>query len=264
MELLMDKKEFQIMSTEFRRVASRLLKTNVDDGLDNLKRFLSCIESNPIIWAFIEKHNTLTFDIAKIVQEREIHESYKIEPNKNYEISFIYQLLKYCAEECNDYISICYWYGSSRKFQDMVDSFNDRVVHLFISHIEVYLKGVWLDMAEEGKININVNGGQVAIAQGKGTVNATQNNYTGHTQGIKELAEEFFKLIESLEMNNEEKEDTKEIIEVAVAEIASDKPKRSIVKHAIEKIEYAGKLGTGLNGLNTVGTQLVSIFQQFL
>lgn len=89
MELLMDKKEFQIMSTEFRRVASRLLKTNVDDGLDNLKRFLSCIESNPIIWAFIEKHNTLTFDIAKIVQEREIHESYQIEPNKNYEISFI-------------------------------------------------------------------------------------------------------------------------------------------------------------------------------
>lgn len=39
MELLMDKKEFQIMSSEFRRVASRLLKTNVDDGLDNLKDF---------------------------------------------------------------------------------------------------------------------------------------------------------------------------------------------------------------------------------
>lgn len=264
MELLMDKKEFQIMSSEFRRVASRLLKTNVDDGLDNLKRFLNCIESNPIIWEFIEEHNTVTFDIEKAIQEREMHESYHIEPDKNYEISFIYQLLKYCTEHCDKYLSICYWYGSGRKFQDMVDSFNDRVVHLFVSHIEVYLKGVWLGMGDDEKINISVNGGQVAIAQGQGTVNATQNNYNGQAQNIKELAEEFFKLIEALDMDKEEKEDTKEIIEVAVAEVVSEKPKRSLVKHAIEKIEYAGKLGMGLNGLNTVGHQLVGLFQQFL
>ena len=264
MELLMDKKEFQIMSAEFRRVASRLLKTDVDDGLDNLKRFLYCIENNPIIWEFIEEHNTLTFDIEKEIREREMHDGYPIQPDKNYEISFIYQLLKYCSKHCRDYLSICYWYGSSRKYQDMVDSFNDRVVHLLVSHIEIYLKGVWLSMGVDGKINISVNGGQVAIAQGQGTVNATQNNHYGQAQNLKELAEEFFKLIEALDMDKEEKEDTKEIIEVAVAEVVSEKPKRSLIKHAIEKVEYAGKLGMGLNGLNTVGHQLVSLFQQYL
>lgn len=264
MEILMDKVEFQVMSTEFRRISSRLLKTDVDDGLENLKRLLSFIESTPIIWDFIKEHNTLTFDIEKEIQKREMFKGYHIEPDKNYEISFIYQLLKFCAEHRQDYVSICYWYGSSRKFQDMVDSFNSRVVHLLVSHIKVYLKGGWLSMGDSEKISINVNGGQVAIAQGQGTVNATQNNYNGQGQTIKELAEEFYKLIEALDMDKEEKEDTKEIIEVAVAEVVSEKPKRSLVKHAIEKIEYAGKLGIGLNGLNTIGHQLVEILKNFI
>jgi len=264
MELLMDKKEFQIMSAEFRRVASRLLKTDFHDGLDNLKRFLYCIENNLLIWEFIQEHNTLSFDIEQAIKERETYEAYPIQPDKNYEVSFIYQLLKYCSEHCRDYLSICYWYGSSSKYQDMVDTFNNRVVSLLVGHIEVYLKGVWLGMGDDGKININVNGGQVAIAQGQGTVNATQNNHYGQAQNLKELAEEFYKLIEALDMDKEDKEDTREIIEVAVAEVVSEKPKRSLVKHAIEKVEYAGKLGMGLNGLNTVGHQLVSLFQQYL
>lgn len=252
------------MSAEFRRIASRLLKTNMDDGMSNLRRFLGFIETNPLIWEFIETHNTKIFDMEKITKERTMREGYPIEPDKEYEISFIYQLLKYCSQHCNEYITICYWYGSSRKFQDMVDSFNDRVVHLLVSHIEVYLKGVWLDMGDDGRINISVTGGQVAIAQGQGTVNATQNNHYAEAQNLKELAEDFYKLIEALDIDKEDKEDTKEIIEVAVAEVISEKPKRSLVKHAIEKIEYAGKLGTGVDGLNTVGQQLVSMFQTFL
>jgi len=260
----MDKKEFQILSTEFRRIASRLLKTDRDDGLNNLKRFISFIESNPIIMSFIEEHNTFTFDIEKEIQDREMHESYLIQPEKNYEISFIYQLLKYCSVNRSDYISICYFYGSSRKFQDMVDSFNDRVVSMLIGHIEVYLKGVWLGMGDNEKIHINVNGGQVAIAQGQGTVNATQNNHYGQTHELKKLVETFYKLLETVDLDQEVKEDTKEIIEVAIAEIVSDKPKRSLIRHAIEKVEYAGKLGTGLNGLNNVGQQLIEHFRHFI
>lgn len=260
----MDKKEFQILSTEFRRIASRLLKTNRDDGLNNLKRFIFFIDSNPIIKSFIEDHSTFTFNIEKEIQDREIHESYLIHPEKNYEVSFIYQLLKFCSENHSDYISVCYFYGSSRKFQDMVDAFNDRVVSLLIGHIEVYLKGVWLGMGDNEKIHINVNGGQVAIAQGQGTVNATQNNHYGQTHELKELAETFYKLLETVDLDKEEREDTKEIVEIAVAEIVSDKPKLSLIRHAIEKVEYAGKLGTGLNGLNNVGQQLVEHFRHFI
>jgi len=264
MDLLMDKKDFQMLSTEFRRIASRLLKTDQDDGLNNVKRFLMFIESNPLIWSFIVEHNTFDFDIETEVQTREIHDGYPIQPDKSFEISFIYQLLKYCAEHCKDYLSICRFYGSSNKFQDMVDTFNNRVVSLLIGHIEVYLKGVWLGMGDNEKIHINVNGGQVAIAQGQGTVNATQNNHYGQTHELKELAKTFCKLLESVDLDKDEKEDTKEIVEIAVAEIVSEKPKRSLIRHAIEKVEYAGKLGTGLNGLNNVGQQLIEQFRHFI
>lgn len=59
----------------------------------------------------------------------------------------------------------------------MVDSISDWVVHFLVSHIESYLMRVWLDMVDDGKINISLNGGQVTIAQGQGTGNATQKNY---------------------------------------------------------------------------------------
>lgn len=264
MEISMDKKEFQLVSVEFRRLASRLLKTDFEDALDNLKRFLSYIENTPLIWEFIQEHNTTTFDIEKEIKERNMYEGYNIPLEKSQEIAYIYQLLKYCAENCRDYWSICAYYSNGRKYQDHVDAFNNRVVSAFVSHIEVYLRGKWIEMGDKDEIQITVNGGQVAIAQGQGTVHATQNNNYGQVQDLKALAEEFYKLIESLDIDQEAKEDTKEIVEVAVAEVVSDKPKRSIIKHAIEKIEYAGKIGAGLNGLNTVATQIIEHLQKFL
>ncbi|MCK1997509.1 hypothetical protein MPH47_09795 [Psychrobacillus psychrodurans] len=264
MELILDKKEFQLISAEFRRIASRLLKTNMNDGINNLKRFIFFIENNPLINNFIQEHNTLTFDIEKEIQNREMYEGYLIQPDKKYEISFIYQLLKHCSDNCSEYISICYFYGSSRNFQDMVDAFNDRVVSMLVGHIEVFLKGIWLDMADNDKFHINVNGGQVSIAQGQGTVNATQNNYFGEIQALKELAEKFNILIDQVDIDKETLADTREIVEIALAEVISDSPKRSILKHAIEKIEYVGKLGTGLNGLNNVTHSLIEQLSKFI
>lgn len=71
-----------MLSTEFRRIASRLLKTDRDDGINNLKRFIYFIENNPIIKSFIDEHNTFTFDIEKEIKEREMHEAYIIQPEK--------------------------------------------------------------------------------------------------------------------------------------------------------------------------------------
>lgn len=51
----------------------------------------------------------------------------------------------------------------------------------------------------------------------------------------------------------EDKEDTKEIIEVVKDYIRI--VETLMVKHAIKKIEHAGKLGT-LNGLNNVGQEM--------
>jgi hypothetical protein len=264
MEILLDKKEFQKISTEFRRVSSRLLRTRHEDGINNLKRFLSYIENTPLIWEFIQQNNIVTFDIENEVNNRDFGEGYNIPLDKSEEIAYVYQLLKYCAENCSDYWSICSYYSPGKTYQDHVDAFNDRVVHPFISHIEVYLRERWIEMGEEGKIQINVHGGQVAIAQDHGTVNATQHNHYGQIANLQVLVEQFKELIDSLNIGEEEKQDTKEILDIAVLEVKSDKPRRSLLKHAIEKIEYMGKLGTGLNGLSTVSQKLIDLFNQYL
>ena len=264
MEITIDKREFQKISLEFRRLSSRLLRTNFDDGMDNLKRFLNFIENKPLIFDFILENNIEKYNIKDEISKRKLSRGYNIPINKSEEIAYVYQLLKYCTENCRDYLSICMGYSSSRMLQDHIDSFNNRVVNAFISHIEVYLKERLIDMGETGKLNVIVNGGQVAIANDNSTVNATQNNNYNQTENLNGLIEELIKLINSLDLNSEEKEETKEIITAAMEEVESDKPKKSIIKYAIEKIEYVGKLGVGITGLFTTSQKIIEILSNVI
>jgi hypothetical protein len=264
MEISIDRKEFQKISLEFRRLSSRLLKTYLDDGMDNLKRLLNFIENTPLIWDFIAENNIAKFNMKDEIEKREFLEGYNIPIEKSDEIAYVYQLLKYCTENCGDYLGICMYYSSSRTLQDHIDSFNDRVVNSWISHIEVYLREKLIDMGDNEKISITVNGGQVAIAQDDSTVYATQNNNLSPVEDINTLSVELIKLINLLDIEKEKKEETKEIIEAAVEEVNSEKPKKSIIKYAITKVEDVTKLGAGVVGLLTTSKKAIEVFSNII
>jgi hypothetical protein len=55
-------------------------------------------------------------------------------------------------------------------------SFIDRVLLVLIGNIEDYLTKVGIDMGLDENVVWNVCGGQVNVASGNATINATQNN----------------------------------------------------------------------------------------
>ena len=264
MEITIDKKEFQKISAAFRRYASRLLRTSVGDGLDNLKRLLNFIENTPLIWDFIEENNVKKFDIQNEVKSREFMHGYNIPVNPSEEIAYVYQLLKYCSDSCKEYWGICFHYSSSNKLQDHIDAFNDRVAHPFISHIEGYLRERWIDMGEEGKIQITVNGGQVAIAQDSSIINATQNISYGDQENLLKVIQQFKDELSKIEVDAEIKEETVELLDAAIEETNSDKPKKAIIKTTISKINEVVKFGAGVASIVKLSQQVIDLLVTYL
>ena len=165
-EVKITKKDLKMLSVRFRTVASRLLKTSYDEGMSNLKRFITFIESDLIIYDFIQKQQFKIFDIESIFAgyHYQYIGGYPI-PNESEkdEIAFTYQLLKYGLKNYhNDYHGYA-WLAKAyqtKSSQEGIDLFNKNVVQPFVHYIENHLTQLQVDMGEDeqAKIHIQVYG----------------------------------------------------------------------------------------------------------
>ncbi len=259
-------KEFKKLSLNFRRVASRFLNCNFQEYQDCLKRFLLFIEESPTINQFIQENNTTQFNVQKIIGEKEFNEKFKLPIRESEEIAFIYQMLNFISENELDIMNIAYGYGGSNKIQNHVDSFNNHVVKPLVDYIVTYLGELKIDMGLDGKsstqYNIGEFRGQLNHAEGQSTVTATQTYNETKIADLKHLTEQF---VEELHKNEyilqDDKDETTEILEAAVQEAESEKPKKIIVKTAIEKVKSMGELATAGTTLFTLGAKLVELLQ---
>jgi hypothetical protein len=165
-EVKITKKDLKMLSVRFRTVASRLLKTSYDEGMSNLKRFITFIESDLIIYDFIQKQQFKIFDIESIFAgyHYQYWGRYPI-PNESEkdEIAFTYQLLKYGLKNCNDDYHGYAWLAKpyqTKSSQEGIDLFNKNVVQPFVHYIENHLTQLQVDMGEDeqAKIHIQVYG----------------------------------------------------------------------------------------------------------
>ncbi|WP_233880306.1 hypothetical protein [Virgibacillus halodenitrificans] len=259
-------KEFQKLSLNFRRVASRFLNCSFQEYQECLKRFLLFIEESPTINHFIQENNTVQFNIQKIIEEKEFHGKFKLPIRESEEIAFIYQMLNYISDNDLDIMGITFGYSGSNKIQSHVDGFNNHVVKPLIDYIVTYLGELKIDMGLDGKsstqYNIGEFRGQLNHAEGQSTITATQTYNETKIAELKDLTEQF---VEELHKNEsilqDDKEDTTELLEAAVQEVESKKPKKIIVKTAIEKVKSVGELATAGTTLFTLGTKLVELLQ---
>lgn len=141
----MNKKELNKLAREFRMYGSRLLSTKYGNGMSDLSRFLNFIESNEVIYEFILKNNNHQYDMKDICNSRGWHDKYDLPVEKDKEIAFIYQLLKYGQEVFGDYTAFSNGYGSGTKFQDRMDAFNNQVVKHLVDYIREYLEDLIID-----------------------------------------------------------------------------------------------------------------------
>lgn len=263
----MTEKEYQKLSINFRKVASRFLKCNFHEYQDSLKRFLIFIEDSPTINTFIQENNVEEFNIKKIIEERNLNQKFKLPIRKSEEIAFVYQMLNYISENDLDIRSIAFGYSSSRKYQDQVEEFNNMVVQPLVDHIATYLTEVKIDLGYDKKSGTQFTfnrdfKGQFNHAQDHGQISAHQ---TYNETNVDSLREEVGKFMDELskyqDIPEEEKEETSEILEAAIQEAESGKPKGIIVKTAIEKVKSVGELATAGTTLFSLGEQLVQSLQ---
>lgn len=263
MEYEVTRKDIRIIDKDFRRYASRLLRTKYGNEIKDLARFLNYIEGQPLIRDFIEKNNTEQFDIKLAITNKGWNDAYDIPVEKDREITWVYQLLKYTLENYNDFWGISQGYGYSRTVQDHIDAFCHEVIKPFVDHITDYIGEVMIEMGldENAKINIQITGGngQVNVASDTATINAV-NNVNITTNDIKQIIELADKFMEMLKVETTIEPDAKELllddIEVIKEQVVSEIPKLPRLKKALANIE-------GVQGVLTKGTSIMLALNSF-
>ena len=128
-------------------------------------------------------------------------------------------------------------YSSSSKWQDKIKGFNDRFVMVLIRHVERYLTKIGIDMGIDEKIiyNVTVQNGQAIIANDNSSVTATT-TIGATANDIEQLIAAVRTKMDTL-TSEEDKETASESLEVIEAEVAAEKPKKSMIKTAIASLQ---------------------------
>lgn len=233
--------EIQKLSSNFRKIASRLLTSDYLDALDNLKRFIKFIDENDVISDFIKRNSSVIFDIEQIFNNRKYNERYPVQISMSDEVSFTYQLLTYAASHSHDYRNLSSGYSYSSKFQDQCDCFNKIVVHPFVQHISTFLDEILVDLREtQQKVNpgimINENKGLISVNNdGTTNISNTTINNTDLDKVISLIDSVLSKVQNdnTLNVNNEE---MVELLNETKSELTSEKPKEKFIVMLIEKM----------------------------
>lgn len=268
MEKIIDVKEFKLISRQFRRAAGDLLNAqDTNEAMRLAKRFISNIDSEPILSDFISKNNVLEFNMKEILQERNYHDKFNIPIKVNEEIAFIYQLLKYATENFDRYDTISRGYAMYRgaKISDSIREFNREVVKLLVNHITDYLEEKAIELGIDEKPNAKVlvqgNVGQLNFTE-TGNIQANQTNNQSGNEELLTIAKELINLLKEADIENKvDKEDAIDFVEEATIAIESgNQPKPSVIRRARESLN---KLRTVVDDSTFLASQLDKVIQAF-
>lgn len=267
-KLALTEQEYQKVSLNFRKIASRFLQTDFREADDNLDRFLLFIEESPAIYKFIQENNTKEYEIEELIDAKHYNQKFKLPVRTSDEIAFIYQLLKGISENERTYLDIAIGYNDGNKLQDAVTKFNQQVAKPLIDHIVSYLGEMAIDMGLNKKLGTqyNINGfrGQLNHSEGHSSITANQMYSESKVEDLKDLSEKFVgELLKDEDISLTQKEDTIEFIEVAIQEVEAEKPKKALIKMAVEKVNEVKEVAAAGSTVYTMGNQLWNLLRTF-
>ncbi|MDT2471677.1 hypothetical protein P7D68_15855 [Enterococcus avium] len=240
-----NKKDLKKTSRKFRQLASRTLNAHYNEVNSIIRMFVEYIDDTPIIIEYIQsiiaEYPNLQDEIDQVSKSYG-HLVLSTGDTTEQEISSIYQILKFISENSSVQTFALGWgYTSSKKYQDMVKEFGNRVIMPFVDGINVYLSDIATDMGydEESRFMINVSGGQaqVNISNDNSTLNATQNIQINKSEIDSVISE----LKSNLEAELTDNEILKNLlisqIQLIESEAVESKPKKEVLKTAISAIQ---------------------------
>jgi hypothetical protein len=232
----LNKIELKKVMIEYNGFANRLLRADIDDYVETLKKFLSFVENQSLIREYILVCGEPTFDVQAEVQGV-IEEGYAIfeigDSTKN-ETANIYHILRYVLDKNIRIRNLIMGYArGTQKYQDMLKGFNDRFVVILIHNIETYLTKIGIDMGmdENVKYNITNTGGQIIVASGNASVTATLNS------GID--ADKLSALLTAImnSTSDEHLDEVKEYLDIIGSELKQSKPKKNFIRTAFSGLQ---------------------------
>lgn len=259
----LNRSELKKIIYDFNSISNRLLQADFEDYNDVMRKYIAYTEATPIIMEYIDdcgpceqdmaeefkairsSHNTAIFHLGETVEE---------------EVCNVFAIMNYIVDNnISVHWTVAGAYSSSTKFQDKIKAFNDRVIMVFIRHIESYLTKIGIDMGMDDsvKYSISISGGQVNIANDNAVINATNNNGIDTEQLVALIANVRKSASGLTEEDSESINDSLEIIE---EEAKAEKPKRKIIKTAITAL----KAIKGSAEFAAAVAALVTFFQSFM
>lgn len=233
----LNKNELRKIMYEFNSLANRLMQADFQDFEGVLAKFVRFITNTEIISDYIFDCGECDQDMEQEFSEvRTGRATFELGDTNEEEIRNIYAILKYAADN-NIKVAqtIAMSYSSSRKYQEILKDFNDRVTMVLVRHIEMYLTKVGIDMGIDDKVtyNITVKNGQVNIANDNASLIASNLVNEFDLANLIELIESVKKAAEDNDFVMEEREALDSSLEVIKEEMKSEKPRRNYVKMAI-------------------------------
>ena len=236
----LNRTELKKIIYDFNSISNRLMQADADDYNGILLKFLNYINATAIICDYIKDCGICTQNLDE--EFKEIASSYgncifALGDADDEEVRNVYAILTYIVEhDIQIPFSIAWGYSSSKKRQDKVKGFNERVVMVLIRHIERYLTKVGIDMGldEKTTYTITVHNGQVNVANDNATITAVNNSGVDEAtlasliQNVRAAAEE---------LPPEDSEIVSDSLETIGAEAVSEHPKKGLLRTAIAGIK---------------------------
>ncbi|SCP99568.1 hypothetical protein [Anaerobium acetethylicum] len=236
----LNRAELRKIIYDFNSISNRLLQADFNDYTNVVSKFVAFIKNTPIILDYIKDCGHCEQDLKQEFDE--ISRSYgrsifSLGDADAEEIRNVFGIVNYIAENGIEiHYGVAVGYSSSKKFQDKIKGFNDRVVMVLIRHIESYLTKIGIDMGIDEKVtySITVQNGQVNIANDNASITATS------TVGID--AAQLEKLVQAvrikaIELPQEDAEVLESSLEVIEDEIKSGKPRKGFLKTAVSGLK---------------------------
>ena len=226
---------------EFNTLANRLLQADFKDYEGVLAKFIRFISNTEIINDYIldcgECNQDMNLEFSEVKTGRA---TFELGNTDEEEIRNVYAILKYAVD---NNVKIAYTiamsYSGSRKYQEILKDFNDRVTMVLIRHIEIYLTKIGIDMGMDNKVvyNITVKGGQVNIANDNATLLASNIANGIDLQRLSELLEEIRKEADKNSFVTDEKEAIAINLDVIDEEMKGEKPRKNYLKMAVSGLK---------------------------
>lgn len=250
--------ELKKIQYEFNAMSNRLLQADFNDYGDILKKYIIFLDGTEIIRDYIVDCGDCDQDMEKEYKEvRSRHAIFELGNTTEEEVRNIYAILKYAVENnINVSHDIAMSYSGSRKYQEILKSFNSRVTMVLIRNIETYLTKIGIDMGltENVSYNITVKDGQVNIANDNATISATNSVSGASIDELAKLISEIKLAAESSNLSSDDAEMVSSNLEVIQEEVKADKPRVGFLKTAISGLK-------AIKGTAEFGAAVVALVQ---